>query len=257
MKIDKKELLVSTVKSVFGEVPLIGTALDEIIFEYSGRLKQKRLNRFIEILAESLTKESEVNLDNIKKENFIDLFESVLRRVVITKSEQKLIRFKDIIVNELTSPSQQIEVIELYLDLVSTLTEEEIAILYNHRYFTEKFEEEIDTLNTIKSQMTKLEQQMKDERLIIDESKFKKPFEKAKKEYEIQKKKIDAFSKYKKAEFYKLPEKSFMFYKQRLFSKGLLIDNRTNRNGNLPFSHMGITEFGEEFINFLMNNESN
>lgn len=133
MKIDKKELLVSTVKSVFGEVPLIGTALDEIIFEYSGRLKQKRLNRFVEIIAESITEESEVNLDNIQKENFIDLFESVLRRVVLTKSELKLNRFKDIIVNELTSPSQQIEVIELYLDLVSTLTEEEIAILYNHK----------------------------------------------------------------------------------------------------------------------------
>ncbi|REG86285.1 hypothetical protein [Winogradskyella sediminis] len=253
-KIDKKEIIVSTAKSIFGAIPFGGTALNELFFEYNGQIKQKRLNKFVEILAENFTQDSEINLENIKTENFNDLFESVLRRVVQTKSELKLLRFKDILIKELSQPSEHYELIDHYLDLISNLTEEEITILYNHRHFTIEFEEEIDKLNSLKDKMNSLEQQMKKETIIINESKFQKPFDSTKVEFQKQKEYIDSFLKYKKAEFYGLTENNFMFYKQRLFSKGLLIDNRMNRIGNLPFGHMGITEFGIEFIEFIKNN---
>lgn len=254
-KVDKKEIIVSTAKSIFGAIPFGGAALDELFFEYNGRLKQNRLNRFVEILAENFTEDVDINLDNIKTEDFNDLFESVLRRVVQTKSELKLLRFKDILIKELNSPTEKVEVIDHYLDLITSLTEEEIAILYNHRYFTIEYEEEIDKLNSLKDKLNSLKQQMENERLIINESKYKKPFESTEVEYDEQKEKINSYSKYKKAEYYNLSENSFMFYKQRLFSKGLLIDNRMNRIGNLPFGHMGITEFGLEFIDFIKTNE--
>jgi hypothetical protein len=254
-KIDKKEIIISTAKSIFGVIPFGGTALNELFFEYNGRIKQNRLNRFIEILSENFTQNSEINLENIKTENFNDLFESVLRRVVQTKSELKLLRFKDILIKELSEPSEQYELIDHYLDLISNLTEEEIIILYNHRHFTIKFEEEIDKLNSLKGKMNSLEQQMKKETIIINGSKYQKPFDITKIEFQKKKKHIDSFLKYKKAEFYNLTENNFMFYKQRLFSKGLLIDNRMNRIGNLPFGHMGITEFGIEFIEFVKRNK--
>ena len=129
-KIDRKEIIISTAKSIFGIVPFGGAALDELFFEYNGRLKQNRLNRFVELLAENFTDESEIKIDNIKSEDFSDLFEAVLRRVVQTKSELKLVRFKDILIKELNSPSQHYELIDHYLDLISSLTEEEISILY-------------------------------------------------------------------------------------------------------------------------------
>lgn len=252
-KLDKKEIIYSTVKSIFGAVPYGGALLDELFFEYNGRIKQKRLNRFIEILAENFTEESEINLDNIRTEDFNDLFESVLRRVVQTKSELKLIRFKDILIKELNNPSKQAEVIDHYLDLISSLTEEEVTILYNHRHFTMEFEEEINKLNSLRDRLSSLENQMKNETLIIDESKYQKSYNETKIELDEQRRYIDSFAKYKQAEFYNLSENSFMFYKQRLFSKGLLIDNRMNRISNLPFGHMGITEFGVEFIEFIKN----
>ena len=252
-KEDTKEIIVSTVKSIFGVIPVGGAALDELFFEYNGRLKQNRLNKFVTILAESFTQESEINIDNIKTENFNDLFESVLRRVVQTKSEKKLLRFKDILLKELNSPSLHVELIDHYLDLISSLTEQEITILYNHRHFTIEFEEEINKLNLLKDNLSVLERQMQNERIIVDESKFKKPHDTVKEKYEKKKDYINSFSRYKKAEFYNLTENNFMFYKQRLFSKGLLIDNRMNRIGNNPFDHMGITEFGIEFIDFIKN----
>lgn len=250
---NKKEIVASTFKTIFGVIPYGGAALDELFFEYNGRIKQNRLNRFVEILAEHFTNDSNIILENIKTEDFNDLFESVLRRVVQTKSELKLLRFKDILIKELNSPSENVELIDHYLDLISNLTEEEIKILHNHRFFTSKYEEEIDEMNLLKNNLTSLEQQLKNETIIINESKFKKPHDEVKIKYEYKRDYILSFSKYRKADFYHLNENKFMFYKQRLFSKGLLIDNPMDRIGNIPFAHMGITEFGIEFIDFIKN----
>jgi hypothetical protein len=235
---DKKEIRVSVLKSIFSVIPYGGAALDELFFEYNGRIKQNRLNRFTEILAENFTINTPINIENIKTEDFNDLFESVLRRVVQTKSELKLLRFKDILIKELNCPSENVELIDHYLDLISNLTEEEIKIMYNHRFFTISYEEEIDEMNSLKDNLNTLEQQMKNETIIINESKFRKPYNEVKIKYDKKKEYILSFAKYKKAEFYGLSENKFMFYKQRLFSKGLLIDNRMNRIGNLPFGHM-------------------
>ena len=252
-KIDKKEILISTVKSIFGAVPFGGTALNELFFEYNGQLKQKRLNNFIEILSDNFTEESGIKLENIKTEDFNDLFESVLRRVVRTKSELKLQRFKDILIKQLIRPSEHSELNDHYLELISTLTEEEITILYNHRHFTLEYEDKITEMNRHKSNLDSLQKQLDNERLIIGHSKFQEPFEKLTITYHKSKEYIDSLEKFKKAEYYNLTDNVFMFYKQRLFAKGLLIDDRMKRIGNLPFSHMGITEFGIEFIDFIKN----
>lgn len=252
---EKKEISVSVLKSIFGAIPYGGALLDELFFEYNGRLKQNRLNKFIEILAENFTENTEIDLNNIKTEDFSDLFESILRRVVQTKSKLKLLRFKDILITELKKLSESIELIDHYLDLISNLTEEEITILYNHRFFTAKYEEEIDEMNLLKDKIHSLENQIQHQSTIIGESEKRKQHEDVKSEYEKKREFLLSFAKFKKADFYNLSENKFMFYKQRLFSKGLLIDNPRSRIGNLPFWHMGITEFGTEFINFIKNRQ--
>jgi hypothetical protein len=178
-----------------------------------------------------------------------------LLRVVRTKSELKLKRFKDILIRELKNPSGNSELNGHYLDLISNLTEEEITILYNHRHFTMEYEEKVNEMNRHKSNLDSLEKQLKNQRLVIGESEFQKPFEQLTITYKESKKHIDSLSKYRTAEFYGLTDTSFLFYKQRLFSKGLLIDDRMKRIGSLHFSHMGITEFGVEFIEFIKNSE--
>lgn len=247
--------MVSTAKSIFGAIPIGGAALDELFFEYNGRIKQNRLNNFVQILAEAFTEGAEINLDNIKTEDFNDLFEAVLRKVVQTKSERKLLRFKDILIKELNNPTNEPELIDHYLDLISSLTEEELVILYNHRHFTEAFEDHINELNRHKDNLTSLEEQLKKQPLVLGESQFQKPYDQLKITYSQKKEFVESFTKFKKSEFYELNEKSFLFYKQRLFSKGLLIDNGMNRIGGVPFGNMTITEFGLEFIDFIKSSE--
>ncbi len=250
-KVNAKEIINSSVKSLFGAVPFAGAALDELFFEYNSRVKQKRLNDFVQILADGFTEESKVNLENIKTEDFNDLFESVIRRVVQTKSKLKQVRFKDIIIRELCEPTERAEVIDHYLDLISTLTEEEITILYHHRYFDKEFEKEIDLLNLLHDNLKSLEQKMKEQSMTFGGSEYEKPRNRVKADHESQKKKLSAYDKYRFAEFYNMDEKSFLFYKQRLVSRGLLINNPRNVISYAPFTNMGITEFGNDFIKFI------
>jgi hypothetical protein len=253
--LNKKEIISSAAKSIFGAVPFGGALLDELFFEYNGRIKQKRLNHFVEILAENFTEESEINIDNIKTENFNDLFESVLRRVIQTKSELRLKRFKDILIKELNSPTEQTELVELYLDLISTLSEEELSILYYHRFFDNNYEDEIDKLNKLRDKLNSVKEKQKRETIIIDRSKYAD--EKIEAENGISKIEnwLEPLKKYKTAEFYDLTDNRFMFFKQRLFSKGLLVDNVRNRISGGTFQNMGITEFGIEFIEFIKGKE--
>lgn len=251
MEESNKEVIQTTVKSLFGAIPYAGTALNEVFFEYHSRIKQKRLNNFTQILAEYFEKNQDVKIDNIKNEHFADIFEAVLKRVVQTKSESKLKRFRTILINELKDPTDQIELVDLYLDLISSLSEEELNILYHHRCFDSQYEGLIDNMNNARDQVQRIENLKKEERIIIEKSRYHDQHIDAKEEFEKYKNQVDSNLKYRKCEFYELDDKKFIFYKQRLFSKGLLIDNPSNRIGSLPFHAMGISEFGKEFIEFI------
>ncbi|ULC58820.1 hypothetical protein MBM09_12970 [Flaviramulus sp. BrNp1-15] len=255
-KINKKEIFATTAKSIFGVVPFGGALLDELFFEYNGRIKQNRLNNFVQILADNFTEDAEINLDNIKTEDFNDLFEAVLRRVVQTKSQTKLLRFKDILIKELNKPSEESELIDVYLDLISSLSEQELIVLFHHQYFDDKFNLDFEKKNKLKEQRQKLEQKLKEERLIIDISQRgsdKNKFDAEIKEIE---KRHMALDKFRTAEFYGIDEQRFVYYKQRLFSKGLVIDWGIGRIGVRPFEMMSITEFGTEFIEFIKSGEN-
>ena len=249
---NSKEILLTTAKSIFGAVPYAGTALNEVIFEHRSRIKQKRLNNFIKILSKYFEQHQDVNLDNIKTEHFGDIFEAVLERVVQTSSESKLKRFRTILINELKNPTAETELVDLYLDLISTLSEEELFILYYHRFFDMEFEALINQMNETRQEVQRIDNLKKEELIIHNgKSRYHDEYQEAEKKFSDLKKKMNDKLKYRKAKFYDLHENKFIFYKQRLFSKGLLIDNPSQRIGNLPFTSMGISEFGKEFIRFL------
>ncbi len=254
-KIDKKEIIVSTVKSLFGAVPFGGTALNELFFEYNGQIKQKRLNRFVEILAENFTEDSEINIENIKTEDFNDLFEAVLKRVVQTKSELKLNRFKDILIKELNSPTKETELIDVYLDLITTLSEEELVILFHHKNFNKNYDNEREELDRLNEQMLRIKENMRKETIIVEKSKYQDDFDKVSANISLIKNKHKEFEKYRSSEFYGISEQKFIFFKQRLFSKGLILDWGIGRIGVSSFQMMSITEFGNEFLDFIKGNE--
>lgn len=251
MKNDKVEIFKSGLKSIFGAVPVAGTALNELFFEYNSNIKQKRLNRFIEILSEYFSQNSSINIDNIKTENFNDIFESVLKRVVLSRSDLKLIRFKDILVNELLNPTEQPELVDWYIEFIADLSEIELKILFYHKDFNNDYEVMIDNYNKLKDRLRSINDMQRKQTIIIDTPKHNnEKFELSEKIKKIEQK-ISDLKEYRTAKYYNLTEQEFLFYKQRLFSKGLFIDNGIDRIGTSPFQAMGITEFGFDFIEFI------
>ena len=248
---DKKELSISGTKSLFGAVPYVGTALNELFFEYNGRIKQKRLNHFVEILSDYFAENSETNIENIQTEDFNDLFESVLKRVVTTKSTLKMERYRDILIKELSNPTKETELIDIYLDLISSLSEEELIILFHHRHFDKTYNQEFEKLLDLKKQFDKVLEQKKRETIIIERSKYEDEYLRLKGEIEELETKHKKLEQYKQSSFYDIDDQKFFFYKQRLYSKGLLYDDGMGRLDVRPFQLMNITEFGIEFIDFI------
>jgi lipoate-protein ligase A len=57
----------------------VGSFLNEIVFDYRSRVKQNRLNEFIDLLSEEFSKRShdEVDFKKMESDEFGDLFESI------------------------------------------------------------------------------------------------------------------------------------------------------------------------------------
>lgn len=251
-KIDNKDIVLAGIKSLFGAVPFVGTGLNELI-DFIPNLRQKRLNRFTEILTVYFQEIQEINTENINTENFSDIFQSVIYRVTKTQSEEKLHHFKNILINELISPTAKINKVELYLDLISNLSEEEILILSKYSVFNNEYTNRLSEYYKIKNEYDGYKNNPSKELKHIAIGQKINSLSKAKDFIDKNKIYLDNLDKYKTPEYYNLTNRDFLFYKQSLFSKGLLVEQQHGLvfGGVEPFSKMLITEFGEEFIHFI------
>jgi len=81
--------------------------------------------------------------------------------------------------------------------------------------------------------------------------------------YELAKSKFDNEAKvirqeitdrqaFRKPEYFGINDSEFLYYKQTLYSKGLLIDKGFGTfGGSTPFLRMWVTDFGQQFLNFI------
>lgn len=123
------EASTSVLKGAIGAIPFVGTALNEVIFECRGRIKQNRINNFVLQLGEYIEDHSEnIDVDYIKSEQFGDILESIFTNVLRTGVQDKIARFKKILVNQM-NPSNYNEFTDTFLDIVSKINEKEIQIL--------------------------------------------------------------------------------------------------------------------------------
>ena len=254
--IDKKEIAISAIKSIFSNIPIAGQAITEIAFEYRGRLKQNRLNYFIELLSDYFSKSSDINLDNIKTEDFSDLFEAVILRVVQTKSQEKHKRFRDILINQLTNPNN-LDNSDTYLDLVSSLSEMEIEVLKQHQAFDEAYNSFKEKHKVLQHEIGLKETGRRDATNRNDNQNYEElnnQIHFLENERQNLKKEIDSRDRFRNHNFYNISASDFLYCKQSLYSKGLLIDKGVGAIGTEPFQLMAITEFGREFIHFILKN---
>ena len=217
-KIQLKHAAISAKNVVFSSIPVCGTILDEVLFGYRSRVKQERLNRFVEELEKYLRsmRSGDIDQEYLKSEEFGDIFESILRRVVNTASEEKMHRFKRILLNEMTHTYTS-DFKETFLDIAFRINEDQILIL---KHFWKAKDDCGSEGNS-------------EQRVVDDEG---------------------AETSLKcKANFLGFDEAKYLFYAQDLVSKSLLYDEIIALFGGetKPYTNLRITPFGEEFLRFV------
>lgn len=142
----KKEVVVETVveagisalKVAIDAIPYVGTALNEAIFECRGRIKQSRINNFVIELGKYIEGNNEnIDVNYVKSEQFGDILESIFKEVIRTGVQDKIDRFKKILVKQM-NPSNYNEFTDTFLDIVAKINEKEIQIL---DYYSENIDE--------------------------------------------------------------------------------------------------------------------
>jgi hypothetical protein len=245
---DQNEIKNSVARSLFSliNVPILGPVLTEV-FDFRGKLKQDRLNQFTELLENYFSNHSGINLENFRTVEFSDLFESVLKRVVINNSIEKMSMLKNVLIKQIENPSQNIEESEIYLTLVSELTEIEIQILFEYRKFINSFQPQINELNLLEHKLGILESKVDKSQMYYSPEILDMQTKIGEKTKELNK-----LQNIYKHDYFGITKDQFLFYKQRLFSKGLLVDNGVGSIGGKSFTIMGITQFGIQFIDYII-----
>lgn len=258
-----KQLIESTAKAFFGIIPYAGQSLSEIFFDYRSRVKQDRLNKFLVDFRNYLEESGMTEMPNelLKDEDFGDLFESVIRRVIQTNSKEKIQRFKSILGNFIIYHERN-EYSETFLEIADKINETQICILQSHsliktdirsalaekEYLSNQMSELNIRLNTAKNRYDKGgagEYHNLTSEILLLSHRLKEV-----------KKTIQIDASRRDASFYNIDQGEFMFLKQDLYTKGLLLDLGINSIDSKPFEIMGITEFGESFLRFIVHGET-
>ena len=237
----------SRVKIFLSLLGPFGVVLDELLFEYGGRLKQDRINSFVEDLMPHINIKELENLDSEEKENFHDLLNSALNKVSRNKSIEKRALYRQVILNHKNYLNVELDLTNIYLDLIESLTIKELSIIESyakhHDYYLE--------LNKIQKEHDKSIEKLQS---LLEQHKL------SKKEFEYQcedlnKKNSEAIiglstlPKFQECSYYNISDGQFIFLKQRLISLGIFYQSNMTMSGT--FSFYGLSQFGKDFNLFL------
>lgn len=120
------------IKELVRLLPLRSTAVEIYDELQSKQIERKiqRLEEFYRNLADSLnTVFDRVNQAYVNKDDFLDVFEEATRYVVLERSDEKRMFFKNIMTSSITSTDCDYDKTERYFRLLDNLTDIELKIL--------------------------------------------------------------------------------------------------------------------------------
>ncbi len=254
---DVKDGALTAFKALVEAIPVIGGSIN-IFLDHRSKIRQERINRFINILSDYFEKESHLFIDPnyITTEEFGDVFESVLRRIVTTNSQTKLNRFKNILIADVISDFK-IDYIETFLDLTNSLNDKQIEILLVFSRIPSSIEGYYEQIPQIEREIDSLKVALENERKILNKgyaNDFSRISESILRKTEVlakQNKSIAEVVKLRKCEYFDLQESELCILTQDLVGKSLLVDIGLPILGIRPFQVLAITDFGKSYLEFI------
>jgi hypothetical protein len=124
----KEETARSIYNIVMGFVP--GSHVMTELADVKGRIQTERVNKFAEFLKEGFESVNEsFDAENLKSEDFLDSFELIIRKVVNTKSEAKLKRYRNVLLRNMFSHDSISEMFLKYVSLAENVNDIQVLII--------------------------------------------------------------------------------------------------------------------------------
>lgn len=138
-----REYALAVFRGMLGAVPYVGTLLVEVLFEARSRVKQRRLEEFISLVAERVGRLEERLIDReyLKSDEFSDLFEDICLRVSRTQSEAKRRRFAGLLVGAIRGQRDP-DFTALFMGILAKLTEQQLVVLQSFESDRQRWLEE-------------------------------------------------------------------------------------------------------------------
>lgn len=130
---NKTDKLVKTINATFGEIPIIGGALVELLSSVIPNQRIDRMVEFIKILNEKLTsQEQELLKSQILDENFNGLLQDVIDSTIKTIGKERKNHFAKIVQSGLTSNKEELIELRLITRILKEINDIEMIILKYH-----------------------------------------------------------------------------------------------------------------------------
>lgn len=128
---EKKDIAEMIVKAGISAVPMVGGSIVSIIGDLQSERKEKRMDEFLKTFAEEMQgRVKKIESSYISQEDFLDIFENILRDIMNQRVKFKRDCLRHLLVNSITTPLTTYDMTEEYQMLLSRLTDLHIVILH-------------------------------------------------------------------------------------------------------------------------------
>lgn len=128
----RNEVMISGAKALINLIPFAGGPLGSIIGDYQSYRKEKKLNEFLDSIVVKLQQHedaiSQLAPEYILNDDFFDVFENTLRKIIYERQGEKRIAYSNILANSIINEADYNDT-ELYHHLIDVLTPLHIRVL--------------------------------------------------------------------------------------------------------------------------------
>ena len=235
--LEKQEAAISVIKGMLGAVPFFGTFLNETFFELRGRIKQDRVNVFVNELGELVKNHSKekIDFDFLKSGDFIDFMDSAILKSSKTKYNEKIKLFAKIIagnliVGEVNDYDNELK----FLTIIEDLSIDELIVI---KHLTPSKPKTKGLFYDVKENPEDKKNRIEYEKTHV---------------FEFHSTHID----YHKDPLFELKPNMTRLAIEGLIAKSLALDQSTANEAESPRSYIALTPLGYELLNFLAFKES-
>jgi len=255
----KKEYLQSTIKGAIGAIPFAGTLLNEVMFEARSRVKQERVNNFVNELSSYLAnlKEGDLKLEDLNQEEIGDILEDVFISVSKTSAKHKYDSFKKIIRKQLDPVKSNSDEVLRFVSITNSINAFQFQILTFFSSMSDKvLKYPIDILE-IERELPLVEQEIMHDKKrynkgLSNNLAMQQSFLKDKqRSINSKRKALSENIRVNDHSVYGLTLEEFIVEMQDLIGKGLIFDQAINTNIVKPYSYFGLTKLGRKYIEYV------